>query len=157
MLHCLFRRFTHIFQLPISRPTRHRQYSRRNMKIRNKREIFRMRLSPSGDGILEVYHQLREDQDRPGQDKSNMGLQDSEGQDRYPKLFRVLQLQWTIHQRFQQDSTTCLRLNSGAVRWQMRTDRQRTRRIQRNKKETYYSTGYSPFQPQSTNLIATNS
>ena len=65
-----------------------------------------MGVSPGRNEILEVYHQPRVDQDQPCQDKSNMGQEDPERKVGYRKLFKILQLQYTIHQRFQQHSKT---------------------------------------------------
>src|SRR6201995_3914941 len=80
-----------------------------------------------------------------------MRMEDAKKQNRYPKLFRILQLLPKIHRRIQQNRKTTIRQNAEEIRRQMGMDRQGTARIRRTKKETHNGTSYGPLQPCGTN------
>jgi len=140
-------RRTHIFEHPTATPKRRQEHPRGNTKIRDESQALQVRIPPKRNRIPRVHHWTRRGQDRPSQDTSHMGLENTQENQGNPMLPRILQLLPTIYRRIQQDSQTAVRRDKKEMHRQPGIGRQRAKSIQGTKDKAHHSTSAGLFQP----------
>ena len=110
-----------------------------------------MRIPPKRNRIPRIHHWTRSGQDKPSQDTSHMGLDNTQENQGNPMLPRILQLLPTIYRSFQQDSQATIRKDRKEMHRQLGVGRQRTKGIRRTKDKTQYSASPGLLLPPCTN------
>jgi len=106
-----------------------------------------MRVPLKRDRIPRIYHWTRRGQDRPNQDTSHLGLDNTQENQGNPKFPGILQLLSTIHRRVQQDGQTTMCENKKGMHWQLGMGRQRTTSVRRIKDKTHHGTSTDLLRP----------
>jgi len=114
-----------------------------------------MRIPPKRNRIPRISHWTRRDQDRPSQETSQLGLDNLQKDKGNAVLPRLMQLQQTIHRRFQQNIQTTIGENKKGIDRQLRIGRQRTPSIRRIEDKTQHSTSAGLVQLRRTNQYLT--